>query len=154
MEAQRHNFRALSNIYVRATNMFSRLTTLATQQYFTAEILAAFRRPLASFPLKFAPGQPRVALHVRRGDLSPGYKGLVPNSYYYDVVEIVRQHVPSADIHVWSSMLRYAPPKNQRFWNESEFDGYRARGMAVHLDDPDYAAIWAHFSRAHIFIMG
>ncbi|CAK0837573.1 unnamed protein product [Prorocentrum cordatum] len=100
--------------------------------YFSPAVRQALRRPTASLPLHFAPRRPAVGVHVRRGDLPKSSVRVVPDEYYLGLIDAVRSVIPEADVHLWSSVGsgRAASP-----WAASDFDGFRARGVAVHLDE-------------------
>lgn len=95
----------------------------------------------------FRPGVPRVALHVRRGnDVGHGAGGMrfTPDSYYFLIARYIRNILPTADIHAWSS--------TEGRHNASDFEEYARRNITVHLDgDPMHA--WAHLASAHVLVM-
>lgn len=61
------------------------------------------------------------------------------------------------DFHVWSSP-KNIPAFSYDFWTSKDYDGYRERGMQVHLDEQidsndDMLTAWTHMARASVFIM-
>lgn len=100
--------------------------------------------------------RPVVALHLRRGDVTPGddlvnlsrsgepESRLTPDSWYYSVVEHIRTVLPNADVHVFSS--------TENTYDPEEFNGYRRRGMQVHLDG-DILDPWATMAQAKVLVM-
>merc|ERR1712032_608876 len=39
------------------------------------------------------------------------------------------------------------------YYTSEDFDGFRARGMQVHLDDLDLTNVWAHLARADVMVV-
>lgn len=61
------------------------------------------------------------------------------------------------DFHVWSSP-KNIPAFDYDYWTSKDYDGYRERGMTVHLDEhidnnDDMLVAWTHMARASILIM-
>mmetsp|Transcript_32481 Transcript_32481/g.83510 ORF Transcript_32481/g.83510 Transcript_32481/m.83510 type:complete len:80 (+) Transcript_32481:925-1164(+) len=69
---------------------------------------------------------PVVAVHLRRGDAKSQEYRLTGDDWYFLAVAAIRKQVPDASVHIFSS--------TEVFYNASDFDGYRARNMTVHLD--------------------
>ncbi|CAK0846058.1 unnamed protein product [Prorocentrum cordatum] len=100
--------------------------------------------------------RPVVALHLRRGDVTPGddlvnlsrsgvqQSRLTPDSWYFGVVEHIRSVLPHAEVHVFSS--------TEDTYDPEEFNGYRRRGMHVHLDG-DILDPWATMAQAQVLVM-
>ena len=79
----------------------------------------------------------------------------VSNEHYYAIVESIRRLVPDADVHVFSETYPGMSTKKKvrRAHPSSEFEGFRQRGMTVHLDGDPLLA-WAHFATSNIFVQG
>lgn len=115
------------------------------------DLLQELRRAQASRPFQLASGSkhPLVALHIRRADL-PRDHGLVtqsPNELYYSIVESIKRILPRIDVHVFSAV------ESGKAWSTRDFDGFRARGMQVHLDEAPVVEAWSYFAHADIFVM-
>ncbi|CAE7537258.1 unnamed protein product, partial [Symbiodinium pilosum] len=100
-----------------------------------------------------------VVMHLRRADLERGDTRATPDDYYYGLAEEIKKLLPSEDLdfHVWSSP-KNIPAFDYHYWKSEDFDGYRQRGMTVHLDEKiddndDMLKAWVHMARADIFIM-
>ena len=98
-------------------------------------------------------------MHLRRADLERSDTRATPDAYYYGLAEEIKKLLPPEDLdfHVWSSP-KNIPAFDYHFWKSEDFDGYRQRGMTVHLDEKiddndDMLKAWVHMSRADIFIM-
>lgn len=145
LEADRTAFLDSSNIYLGAPSG-SILSPMS--KYYTPEVRAALGKGLLALPARhFVPGRATVAIHDRRGDLGSNAWRHQDPSYYYSLVERIRKELPDADVHVFSSI------KSSNNWKASDFDGYRQRGITVHLDEDDLVDTWAHLSKANVFIM-
>jgi len=96
--------------------------------------------------VQYRPGDLTVALHVRRDDITRVSNKFIPDQWYYTLVEKMKEtYKVKMDVHVFSSTgTRYA---------EADFDGFRSRGMTIHLDK-DVLDDWAHMARADILVMG
>lgn len=115
--------------------------------YYTPELLRRLAAPLQSRPLLFDKGKPSVAIHLRRGDLKRWETDrIIPDEWYYRMIESITRHLPNADVHAWSST-------EKGFYKESDFDGFRRRGVKVHLDDDDLLDPWAHLARADVTVL-
>jgi len=99
-------------------------------------------RPLSWFNTE---SRPTVAIHLRRFDLMKGIWRWTPDEYYYSKVAWIRKIIPDADVHVFSATFT-------GLWSSGDFDGYRLRGMQVHLDT-DILDTWAHMARANVLIL-
>lgn len=110
----------------------------------------------------FRPDRPAVAIHIRRGDVNLArHPGRFTNdSYYYGVVEVIRQHLPTAEFHVFSSTRdqfrrgerNHSADARPLMHTSESFDGFRKRGMIVHLDgDANVAS--AHFMVARVLVL-
>lgn len=101
---------------------------------------------LMNRPLLFKEGRLNVAIHLRRGDIEAGNWRSTSDDFYYRQVDAIRSILPDADIHVFSAL--------ETRWKSADFDGFRKRGMQVHLDTAmGVAETWAHMARAHVLIM-
>lgn len=139
-------------------------------EFYTAPFRAALRASAACSLSQhsqwfFQADRPAVALHVRRGDVTlarhPGR--FTDDSYYYGIADVIRRYLPSADFHVFSSTRDQFSrgERNNTIENfrarsvlhpSKSFDGFRQRGMAVHLDgDPNVAS--AHLMAARIVVL-
>merc|ERR1712008_349078 len=120
--------------------------------YFPRKLRAGLARPFALHPLKFLPKRPTVVMHVRRGDLPRNSFRITPNEYYYRLADLIRLHLPSADVHVWAA-LKNPVDLHRDIWKAADFDGFKERGMNVHLDSgvDDHNNVleaWAHMAPA------
>lgn len=98
--------------------------------------------------LLFEKGVPSVAIHMRRGDVTPADRiRYTPNEYYIDIVRQIRSAVSTpVQVHVFSSL------EGQHA--EDEFKPLREQQMHVHLEQTVQAKqSWAHFAKANILIM-
>jgi len=96
--------------------------------------------------VRYRPGDLTVALHVRRDDVGHHSKGrFIPDEWYYELVKKMREtYKVEMDVHVLSSTgTRY---------HETDFNGFRSRGMTVHLNE-EVLDDWAHMARADILVM-
>ena len=107
----------------------------------------------------FAAGKVSVVIHLRRSDLERGDTRATPDEYYYRLAKEIGQILPAEllDFHVWSS-TKNIPAYDYHYWTSKDYDGYRERGMTVHLDEQidnndDMIKAWTHMARADIFIM-
>eukprot|EP00913_Durusdinium_trenchii_P026295 g24673.t1 len=117
------------------------------------------RKHLDTRPLLFAAGKVSVVIHLRRSDLERGDTRATPDEYYYRLAKEIGQILPAEllDFHVWSS-TKNIPAYDYHYWTSKDYDGYRERGMTVHLDEQidnndDMIKAWTHMARADIFIM-
>ena len=117
------------------------------------------RKHLDARPLLFADGKVSVVIHLRRSDLERTDTRATPDEYYYRLAKEISKMVPAdmLDFHVWSS-TKNIPAYDYNFWTSKDYDGYRERGMTVHLDEQidsndDMLKAWTHMARADIFIM-
>lgn len=101
----------------------------------------------------FQEGVTSVAMHIRRGDIDVDDPlRYTPDEWYFAVVEAIRKQLPLADFHVWS------------YGDESDFAGFKERGVTLHLKrddvgedngtdhDSDELDAWAHFMSASVFV--
>jgi hypothetical protein len=100
-------------------------------------------------PLAFNTGSTSIAIHIRRGDVKEGF-GLweargTSDQWRFSLIAQLKTLVPRADIHVFSNLEGDS--------SSSEYDGYRARGATVHLDEADPIETWAHLVAADVFVM-
>eukprot|EP00928_Gymnodinium_smaydae_P014086 TRINITY_DN15101_c0_g1_i1.p1 TRINITY_DN15101_c0_g1~~TRINITY_DN15101_c0_g1_i1.p1 ORF type:complete len:390 (+),score=62.93 TRINITY_DN15101_c0_g1_i1:29-1171(+) len=149
----RANFQPLANIFLPEAS-----ATMTVSNMYTESVRASLRSYLASQPTVFKPAHFSVAIHVRRGDLSSGDAHISPNEYYFRHIDALRRVLAPTgkklDIHVWSSLSNPGFTPSEYYWKTEDFDGFRARGAKVHLDeDDDFASIWTNFARARVFIM-
>ena len=130
-----------------------------TSSYFPGWLRDEMRKHLDARPLVFAPGKTSVVIHLRRADLERDDTRATKDSYYYRLAKEIRELAPpdELDFHVWSSP-KNIPAVEQDYWKSSDYDGYRERGMTVHLDkhidsNEDMLTAWTHMARAHILLM-
>jgi len=118
-------------------------------EYWNPRFTKALRQSAAglfAMPLVFASERPSVAVHVRRGDVSEeNIRRHTPDSWYFSLVDRIKKTLPTADVHVFSSL------EGRHLY--TEFDPYRRRGMTVHLDEVDIAKPWAQLARADVLVM-
>lgn len=124
---------------------------VAASLLFPLSFRSLLQEPLLKFPLLFAPGKPRIAVHVRRGDIDAQHFRYVPDAYFLGHVARVRQLFPEADVHIWSSTLRESGHKDLH-WNTSDFERFQQSGISVHLDESSILEAWAHMATADVFI--
>lgn len=118
----------------------------------TPKLQALLGGPLLSRPLHFAAGQLAVAVHLRRGDLRPPDPRVIPDEWYYRLVDQIRGFAPAADVHVWSSTEKSDTDPGRARWTPADFEGFRRRGCTVHLENEELVDAWSHFARAHILV--
>lgn len=95
--------------------------------------------------------RPVVAVHLRREDVSfEDVDRVTPDMVYYNLISKIRKHLPDADIHVFAGQKCVFCGQNR--WEPVDFEGYKAQGMTVHLDEDPLVA-WAHFARADVMAM-
>jgi len=150
------SFPAGAFVYMPSANDWTNLNGKASEVY-PSKLRAGFAHPFASRPLNFAPGRPTVAMHLRRADLPKGNFRATPNEYYYRLADLIRAQLPSPDIHIWAA-LKNIPADPQDYWSPVDFDGFKERGMSVHLDKgqedhEDVLVAWAHMVRADVYVM-
>ena len=133
--------------------------SVPTSDYFPTWLREQMRKQLDLQPVVFAGGKVSVVMHLRRADLERGDTRATPDDYYYGLAEEIKKLLPSEDLdfHVWSSP-KNIPAFDYHYWKSEDFDGYRQRGMTVHLDEKiddndDMLKAWVHMARADIFIM-
>lgn len=94
----------------------------------------------------FRPGAPSVAMHIRRGDVSSGDANrYTPDEWYLQTARLIREALPDADIHAWSS----TEGSEQTI---TDFKNFTDNGIAVHLDGDPLDA-WAHFAAAQVLVL-
>ena len=92
--------------------------------------------------LQFDPSKFRVALHVRRGDVTRKHghsSRYLPQDYYHKIVKTIRAHL-DADVHLFSQ------------GNPADFGEMAALGVKLHLNTATDIA-WAHMIEAQLFVM-
>ncbi|CAJ1397727.1 unnamed protein product [Effrenium voratum] len=146
-------------LYCHAVNEWGYDRRVPTSSYFPGWLRDEMRKHLDARPLVFAPGKTSVVIHLRRADLERDDTRATKDSYYYRLAKEIRELAPpdELDFHVWSSP-KNIPAVEQDYWKSSDYDGYRERGMTVHLDkhidsNEDMLTAWTHMARAHILIM-
>jgi len=142
------------NILMWAAHEWYWNLTVPSSLFFPAEFRKRLAAPLASQPLLFTSDKPVVAMHLRRGDLDQNSPRATPNEYYYQISDRIRELLPSAEFHVWAALKNPWGPLN---WKNEDFDGFRLKGMQVHLDDgvsdgDSIIRTWAHLASANIFV--
>jgi len=94
----------------------------------------------------FKPGAPSVAMHIRRGDVtSEDTSRYTPDEWYLRTAELIREALPDADIHAWSSTEGSAQ-------TIADFHNFISSGIIVHLDGDPLDA-WAHFAAAQVLVL-
>ena len=107
-----------------------------------AQALPEMQRRVSEFSTD---GQrPRVAVHVRRGDITKQHSRYLRDSFYVNIIEQVVHHLPDAEVHAWSS--------TEANYKLADFGAFEALNVSVHLDGDPLDA-WAHFATADVFIM-
>lgn len=158
--AQRLSFGSSANVHL-AGFFLPRTAHLPVRSpaalWITPALQSKLRAPLLARPLRFAPGRLAVAVHLRRGDLSPdGHiegvtygDSVLPNSWFLRVIGDIRRHAPDADVHIWSS----TDNGGQRpMWKPVHFEEFRAQNCTVHLENKEVLDSWVHFARAHVLV--
>lgn len=153
LEQERAALPDLARVHLPDANEWSHNDSEPYAAYFTAELHAALLAPLLRWPLAFSGARPSVALHLRRGDLRRGQWMVYPDTYYLDIVALIRERWPAADVHAWSSTKVRKQDERGKYWTDSDFDALRAAGIVVHLDDDSLVEVMAHFARADAFVM-
>ncbi|CAE7458438.1 unnamed protein product [Symbiodinium natans] len=99
----------------------------------------------------FEPGQLRIAIHLRRGDIRktttdwwPGPDRLVPDALYVGFLSLLRRLLKPAEIHIFSTSSSSFP--------STSFNRYRQPGVHVHLDG-DILDDWAHMAQADVLVV-
>jgi len=93
-------------------------------------------------------------MHLRRGDLDPTDARATPNEYYYEIADRIHERLPSAEFHVFAAIQ---DQNDFHYWKNEDFDGFRLKGMHVHLDDgvddeQSLIRAWAHMASANILV--
>jgi len=117
----------------------------------TSAFLSALRQgaQFLNRPVSYRHSVLNVALHVRRDDdvtkFHPARWRYVPDKWYYELVEKMKEtYEGPMDVHVFSS--------TGLFNMANRFDGFKSRGMIVHLDG-DVLDDWSHMAHADILVM-
>ena len=95
----------------------------------------------------FAPGRLAVALHVRRGDVTPigmTKKRHTADAHYLQLAATIRKQFPDAQLHLYS--------QTSSFYPATSFRGFQRAGIEVHLDG-DPLTVLAHLAEADVFVM-
>jgi hypothetical protein len=127
-----------------------------------------------------------VAMHVRRGtirlflwkylflhvslsrptllgDVDRNNRHFKADAYFLNVAKLIREIVPNASIHAFSSTekkcmgsrtsnLEDCEAHGKKLYEASSFNAFALAGIPVHLDG-DSRAAWSHFVRADVFVM-
>eukprot|EP00930_Biecheleria_cincta_P024950 TRINITY_DN17809_c0_g1_i1.p1 TRINITY_DN17809_c0_g1~~TRINITY_DN17809_c0_g1_i1.p1 ORF type:complete len:372 (+),score=61.59 TRINITY_DN17809_c0_g1_i1:147-1262(+) len=121
---------------------------------YTPQFLQTFRTATALPTYKDLFGdtrRPVVAVHLRREDVSfDDVDRVTPDIVYYNLISKIRKHLPDAEVHVFAGQKCVFCNGNR--WEPVDFEGYRAQGMTLHLDEDPLVA-WAHFARADVMAM-
>jgi len=154
LEGHRDEISDGTNVWMPVANEFDWNSSVPDSLFFTADLRNRLGAPLASRPLLFTPGKTVVAMHLRRGDLHRDDIRATPNEYYYDIADKIKEFLPSAEFHIWAAIKDQV---NGNYWRNEDFDGFRLKGMQVHLDDGvddenSLIATWAHLAFANIFV--
>jgi len=154
LECKTEDIKDGTNIWMSVAHEWYWNATVPASLFFPTEFRKRLAAPLLSLPLLYTPGKIAVAMHLRRGDLPPGDFRATPNEYYYQLADKIREFLPSAEFHIWAA---FKNPNNYKFWKNEDFDGFRLKGMHVHLDDgvkdeEGLIRTWAHLAFANIFV--
>ncbi|CAK9080374.1 Putative asparagine synthetase [glutamine-hydrolyzing] [Durusdinium trenchii] len=159
LESGREHLKEKAFAYCHAVNEWGYDRSIPTSSYFPGWLRDGMRKHLDTRPLLFAAGKVSVVIHLRRSDLERGDTRATPDEYYYRLAKEIGQILPAEllDFHVWSS-TKNIPAYDYHYWTSKDYDGYRERGMTVHLDEQidnndDMIKAWTHMARADIFIM-
>jgi len=123
---------------------FTRHTELG--HYITNRFLQTWRHKsgLGSVPLTFQAGRPSMAVHLRRGDVTPHRYGTryTPDTFYLAMINRIRLLLSNVDLHVFSD-----------YFHDDEEETYEdGLGATLHLQE-DITSDWAHFAYADIVIL-
>jgi len=159
LEDRRNEINDGTNVRMDVAHEWNWNCSVPSSVFFPTEFRKRLAAPLASWPLLFTPGKIAVAMHLRRGDIDSDDARATPNEYYYQIADRIRERLPSAEFHVWAAC---APCDIQKrygidYWKNEDFDGFRLKGMQVHLDDgiaddESISSTWAHLGFANIFV--
>jgi len=143
-----------TNVWMPVAHEYDRNPSVPASLFFPAELRNRLGAALASWPLFFTPGKTVVAMHLRRGDLHRDNPRATPNEYYYAIADKIKEFLPAAKFHVWAAIK---DPWNGNYWRNEDFDGFRLKGMQVHLDngvadEDSLITTWAHLAFANIFV--
>eukprot|EP00435_Cladocopium_sp_Y103_P059214 s159_g21.t1 len=159
LEGSRTKLKDSDFVYCHAVNEWGYDRSIPTSSYFAQWLRDDLRKHLDLRPLLFAPGKVSVVIHLRRADLERDDTRATADSYYYRLAKEIADIIPSdqLDFHVWSSP-KNIPAFDYDYWTSKDYDGYRERGMTVHLDEKidnndDMLVAWTHMARASILIM-
>mmetsp|Transcript_52250 Transcript_52250/g.168267 ORF Transcript_52250/g.168267 Transcript_52250/m.168267 type:complete len:291 (-) Transcript_52250:155-1027(-) len=156
LEQHRDELKPGQMVFMASANGWAEIRESQPSDYYSKEVVELLQGPIWSRPLPFFDGRrPSVALHLRRGDLKPDDARATKNEYYYTLLDHIKHHWPEADVHAWSSLNSYsAEVEAGKFhWKTEDFDGFRERGVTVHLDGLSLLEPWVHMARADVFIM-
>jgi len=154
LEGQRNEINDGTTVWMGLAFDWNWNASVPASRFFPSEFRQRLSAPLASWPLLFTPGRAAVAMHVRRGDLERDDPRATPNEYYYKIADRIRELLPSAEFHVWAAIK---DQYDENFWKNEDFDGFRSKGMQVHLDDgvadeQSLLGTWAQLAAANIFV--
>ncbi|CAK9080372.1 unnamed protein product [Durusdinium trenchii] len=159
LESGREHLKEKAFAYCHAVNEWGYDRSIPTSSYFPGWLRNELRQHLDTRPLLFAAGKVSVVIHLRRSDLERSDTRATPDAYYYRLAKEIGHIVSfeTLDFHVWSS-TKNIPAYDYHYWTSKDYDGYRERGMTVHLDEQidnndDMIKAWTHMARADIFIM-
>eukprot|EP00747_Dinoflagellata_sp_TGD_P118473 gnl/TRDRNA2_/TRDRNA2_172823_c0_seq4.p1 gnl/TRDRNA2_/TRDRNA2_172823_c0~~gnl/TRDRNA2_/TRDRNA2_172823_c0_seq4.p1 ORF type:complete len:369 (+),score=23.48 gnl/TRDRNA2_/TRDRNA2_172823_c0_seq4:63-1169(+) len=129
-----------------ACHLDNRFRGHSSRERYNTSFLEAFRHAssLTTHPQSLTPrDRPLVAMHIRRGDVKRGDPRqairFTPDELYYMLASKILEQLPNADIHVFSQ------------GGNEEFDGYKKRGMKLHLNT-DVIEAWRYFANADVMI--
>jgi len=159
LERQRNEINDGTNVMMGVAHEWNWNHSVPSSVFFPVEFRKRLAAPLASWPLLFTPGKIAVAMHLRRGDIGPSDPRATPNEYYYQLADRIHERVPSAEFHVWAACAPSAIQKRNgiNYWKNEDFDGFRLKGMQVHLDcgiedEESVITTWAHLAFANILV--
>lgn len=94
--------------------------------------------------------RPHVALHIRRGDISPCNKWdwhYLPNSYYFQLIDDYLPQYCGEDVGLGCQVTVYSEAKSVE-----SFDAFKARGFHLRLSGP-LEEVWGGIMNADVAIL-
>jgi len=85
--------------------------------------------------------KPRIAVHVRRGDIGISNMRYTPNSYYVSIVKKIKEVCPDSDLLIFSESK-----------SDEAFDVFQQLGCQLQLDT-DLEAAWKEMIFADVLVM-
>jgi len=144
-----------TNIYLGSANAWAHLASqrhIPASEFYPDSLRRMLGQYIMTQPVDFSAIRPSVAIHIRRGDLRRNDRRALPNEYFLKILQTVQNVLPNMQAHIWSSIENTRVLKKERYWNSSDFDDFRAKGVHVHLDDESLLTPWVHMAKASIFL--